>query len=245
VLFALLLYKGGKVYFGIAPDRKIIGQEISDKTLKSISQKIRQRIKPAVTPEVKVLEIEGKKIIEVKVKEGNNKPYYLDGIAYKRVGTENPGIPPEELERIILEKRKRYWDSELCEGASLDDIDERRLHVDEGITVREALERLNLIKDDELTNATILLFGKNPQRFFLQAETRCARFKGTEPLEFIDMKVFGGNIIDHREDSLEFVKEHIKLHARIVGTECRGKKMGISYRSNKRGYYKCNLSSRL
>ena len=61
--------------------------------------------------------------------------------------------------------------------------------------------------------------GKNPQRFFLQAETRCARFKVTEPLEFTDMKVFGGNIIDQREDALESVMEHIKLHAEIKRTE--------------------------
>ena len=33
------------------------------------------------------------------------------------------------------------------------------------------------------------------------------------------MKVFGGNIIDQREDALEFVKEHIQLHAEIKGTE--------------------------
>ncbi|MEA1963669.1 MAG: ATP-binding protein [Candidatus Aerophobetes bacterium] len=33
------------------------------------------------------------------------------------------------------------------------------------------------------------------------------------------MKVFGGDIIDQREDSLEFIKEHIKLHAEIKGTE--------------------------
>lgn len=65
----------------------------------------------------------------------------------------------------------------------------------------------------------IKIFGKNPQRFFIQSETRCARFKGLKPLEFIDMKVFGGNIIDQREDAVEFVKEHIKLHAKIVGLE--------------------------
>lgn len=53
----------------------------------------------------------------------------------------------------------------------------------------------------------------------MQAETRCARFKGVEPIEFIDMKVFGGNIIEQREDALEFLKEHIKLHAEIKGTE--------------------------
>ena len=33
------------------------------------------------------------------------------------------------------------------------------------------------------------------------------------------MKVFGGDIIGQMEDALEFVKEHIKLHAKIVGTE--------------------------
>jgi len=123
---AFLNHKGGVIYFGI-DNGKVVGQEISDKTLKTISQKIRQRIKPEISPEVRVLETEGKKVIEVKAKEGNNKPYYLDGIAYKRVGTENPVIPPEELERIILEKRKRYWDYEICEGANLDDIDEEKV----------------------------------------------------------------------------------------------------------------------
>ena len=59
-----------------------------ERALKSISQKIRQRLKPEISPGIKVLEIEDKKIIEVKIKEGDNKPYYLDGIAYKRVGTE-------------------------------------------------------------------------------------------------------------------------------------------------------------
>jgi len=85
--------------------------------------------------------------------------------------------------------------------------------------ITEALERLELMKNGKLTNAAILLFGKNPQKFFLQAETRCARFKGTEPLEFIDMKVFSGNIINQRDDAVEFVKEHIKLHTKIVGIE--------------------------
>ena len=118
-----LNHRGGVVYFGV-DNGKVVGQEVSDSTLKSISQKIRQKIKPEVTPEVKVLEIVGKRVIEVMVKEGANKPYYLAGIAYKRIGTENPIISPEELERTILERRTRYWDSEICEEASLDDIDE-------------------------------------------------------------------------------------------------------------------------
>ncbi|MGB7531458.1 MAG: RNA-binding domain-containing protein [Halobacteriota archaeon] len=139
--------------------------ESEEVEFKKISQKTRQRIKPETSPGIKVLEIEGKTIIEVKIKEGDNKPYYLDGIAYERVGTENVVVPSEELERIILEKRKRYFDSEICEEASLEDIDdekvrwflrkakvERDLDVDENTPVEEALRRLKLIKDGKLTN---------------------------------------------------------------------------------------------
>lgn len=227
---SFLNHKGGTVYFGIEK-KKIVGQEVSDSTLKSISQKIRQRIKPEISPEIRVFEINGKKIIEVKINEGNNKLYYLDGIAYKRVGSENVIIPPNELKRIILDKKK-YLDSEICENAGLEDIDEekvrwflgkaryeRRLDIGPETDVAEALERLELAKEGKLTNAAILLFAKNPQKFFLQAETRCARFKGTEPIEFIDMKVFGKDIIGQRDSALEFVKEHTALHAKIVGTE--------------------------
>jgi ATP-dependent DNA helicase RecG len=234
---AFLNHKGGIIYFGIDRDGKVVGQEISDETLKTISQKIRQRIKPEVTPEIRVLEIEGKKVIEVKAKEGNNKPYYLSGIAYKRVGTENPIISPEELERIILEKRKGYWDSEICEGASLENIDkekvkwflrkakyERNFDIEPETPVEEALERLELMKNEKLTNAAVSLFGKNPQKFFLQAETRCARFKGTKPLEFIDMKVFQGSIIDQVEKSLSFVLEHIPMRIYITGKPEREEK---------------------
>ena len=62
-------HKGGKVYFGINKG-KIAGQAVSEQTLKSISQKIRQRIKPETSPGIKVLEIGEKSIIEVKIKEG-------------------------------------------------------------------------------------------------------------------------------------------------------------------------------
>ena len=226
---SFLNHKGGRVYFGITKG-KIGGQEVSEQTLKSVSQKIRQRIKPEISLEIKVLEIEDKKIIEVKIKEGDNKPYYLDGIAYKRVGTENVVVPPEELERIILEKGKRYFDSEICEEASLEDIDEkkvrlfvnkakteRNLKIDEKLPVSELLERLELAKNGELTNAAVLLFAKNPQKFFLQAETRCARFKGIKPVKpFIDMKVFGGDIFDQVDKSLNFVLDHISMAVWLV-----------------------------
>jgi len=232
-----LNHKGGKVYFGIDKNRKVIGQSVSDNTIRSISQKIRQRIKPEATTEISVLEINEKKVIEVKIKQGNNNLYYLDGIAYKRVGTEDPVIPPEELERIILEKRRKYWDSEICGEASLKDIDaekvkwflrkakiERDIGVDENMPVEEALRRLKLIKDEKLTNSAVLLFGRKLNDFFIQAEIRCARFKGTKAIKpFIDMKVFSRDIINQVDKALNFALEHIPMAAWLVPGEIERK----------------------
>ena len=149
------------------------------------------------------------------------------------LGKTNQRISASKIRELAKQERiKLHWDERICQRATLEDVDKekvkwflkraqykRRLDISPDISIREALERLELTRNGRITNAAVLLFCKKPQRFFLQAETRCGRFKGTKPLKFIDMKVFGGNIINQREDAVEFVKEHIRLQAEIVGTE--------------------------
>jgi len=226
--------KGGIIFVGINDKKKVSGIQIGENTIEDLANKIKENTDPKIFPHITRKIIDGKSIIIVEVKESSDHLILAFGRPFKRVGKSTVRMSKDEYERLILEKHKDklYFDSQTCKEATLKDIDnikvkrflerasfERRLEINPNITPKEALGKLNLIKKDKLINATILLFGKNPQKFFLQAETRCARFKGTEPLEFIDMKVFGGNIIDQREDALEFVKEHIQLHAEIKGTE--------------------------
>jgi len=218
-----LNHRGGVVYFGI-DDGKVVGQDVSDQTLKSISQKIRQKIKPEVTPEVKVLEIIGKKVIEVEVKEGRNKPYHLNGIAYKRVGSEDPVISPEELERIILEKRKRYWDSDICEGASSEDIDEEkvkwfsregkrqhRLKIAGDASIADMAMHLNLMHNGKMDNSAVLLFGKDPQKFFMQSEVKCIALPTTEFVKpYTTYQAYEGNLFEQVDKSTAFILENIR-----------------------------------
>ncbi len=217
--------KGGNIYFGIDENRKVIGQEVSDSTLKSISQKIRQRIKPEISPEIGVLDIGEKNIIEVKIKEGNNKPYYLDGIAYKRIGAENPAAAPEELERIILGKKKRYWDSDICEGAGLEDIDGEKVkrfrekYKDINATElqgsdEDMLKSLGCLTADsgqlKPTNAGILLFGKHPQDFFPHSTIRIAIYPGDDVgTEHVDIREFGGDIFSQVDEAEKYIRRYV------------------------------------
>jgi ATP-dependent DNA helicase RecG len=224
---------GGVILVGVSDEGEILGVDIGRKTVEDLANWVKENTDPQIYPDIKVHQVEGKKIIEISVKESDEKPVFFKDRAFQRVGRTNQRISASKIRELAKQERvKLHWDERICEGATLEDIDEekvrwflekaryeRRLDINPGISVREAPERLELTRNGRLTNAAVLLFGKNPQRFFLQAETRCGRFKGTKPLEFIDMKVFGGNIIDQREDAVEFVKEHIKLHAKIVGME--------------------------
>lgn len=226
--------KGGKIIIGVSNSGKLLGIDIGKDTTERLTNKISQNTDPKVHPRITTKKINNKHIIIIEVKESSDHLVLAFGRPFKRVGKSTVRMSKDGYESLILEKHKEKlrFDNQICKEASLEDIDEtkvgwflkkarmgRNLDVDIDLSLRETLKRLDLLADDKLTNTAILMFGKNPQKFFLQAETRCARFKGTKPLEFIDMKVFGRSIIDQRDDSLEFVKEHIKLHVEIKGTE--------------------------
>ena len=137
----------------------------------------------------------------------------------------------DEYERLILEKHRDrlYFDSQICKEATLGDIDkekirwflrkakvERSLDIDSSASSTEALKRLNLLIDNKPTNTAILMFGKNPQRFFIQSEVRCARFKGIEAVKpFIDMKVINGSIYEQIDQAEKFILFNIKKSAWI------------------------------
>ena len=102
---ALLNHRGGNLYFGVRPDGRVVGLTVADSTFLKISQKIRQKLKPEIIPEIKERSEDGKSIVEVIISEGTHKPYYVDGVAYIRSGSESVKMPPHVLTRLIMESR--------------------------------------------------------------------------------------------------------------------------------------------
>ena len=145
---------------------------------------------------------------------------------YKRVGKSTIKMSKDEYERLILEKHKDrlQFDTQIYLKTTIKDIhkdrlrwflrkakEERNYDIDPETPLREALDRLNLIiKDKKLTNTAILLFGKDPQKFFPQVKIRAGRLKGVEGLDFIDMKILEGTIPELREKAMKFIMGHIK-----------------------------------
>lgn len=237
--------EGGRIFIGVSPEGKVVGVQIGKGTIEKLVNQIAQHTDPKLYPKVTVKNIHGKEVVVIEVKESHDRLVLAFGRPYKRAGRSTVKMTKDEYERLIFEKHKDklQFDEAVCKGASLKDIDaakvswfldkakdEKRLIVPAKTSVKDALARLNLLKGSKPNNTAILLFGKQPQKFFVQAKIRVARFKGSEGNDYLDMKVLEGTIPDLREKALAFIAEHTK-HAVFFDANQRFDKWEYPFRA--------------
>ena len=110
-----------------------------------------------------------------------------DDVAYLREGDETVALSFERRRMLEYDRGQRFFEDEIVEGATLDDIDtelvemyKSHLNIETNLTIEEILKARYLYRDGYITKAGILLFGKNPSRFLPQARLRVFKFSGSE-----------------------------------------------------------------
>jgi len=218
---------GGQIIIGVGDDGTLLGVEIGKNTLELLVKDVSSTTSPKIYPRISEEKINGKTVIRISVEEGKHKPYFCKGTAYKRVGRSNIKMDSHEIEEEILKRRAldTSFDSMACE-ATIDDIDENKLRdfllisnrmrrsQYELVDIPNTLVSLGLISRGRLTNSAVLLFGKNPQRFFPQFAVRCGVFKGNN---FLDLKLVEGSLIEMIENTYKFVLSYMKKSVSIEG----------------------------
>lgn len=125
--------------------------------------------------------------------------------------------------------QSRPFEERPCGDATLKDLDaqlakafvqiarrERQFPLTVKAPLATILTHLHLLNDGQPTNAAMLLFGRDPQRFLHNTEVRCMHFHGTEiqrPVPFY--RVFKGNVFDQVNMAVDFVMSKLN---RSVGT---------------------------
>jgi len=185
VVCSLANHKGGQVLIGVSDKSKVAGSDIGKNTVERLTDIIVDNIDPKVYPEISTIKSGKNNLILVAVKSSSDKPHIAYGKPFKRVGKNTKLMSRSELERLLLEKNKdkMQFDALECRRATLADIDkkkvkeflskakrERRLKMNPDTSTKEALRKLELLKDDKLTNAAVLMFAKEPQRFLISSK---------------------------------------------------------------------------
>ena len=99
-------HRHGKLYFGIRDDGTVVGQEVSGKTLRDISEVISNKIEPKIYPKISNVKIEDKECILVEF-EGEDVPYFADGRAYIRVSDRDQKLSISEMRRRFLKRDQK------------------------------------------------------------------------------------------------------------------------------------------
>lgn len=98
-----MLNKNGKgiLYFGVRNDGEVVGQQIGDCTMREISQRIANAIKPQIIPTIIMELCDDKNVIKVTVT-GDERPYSAFGKYYIRSADEDREISPPQLRNLML-----------------------------------------------------------------------------------------------------------------------------------------------
>jgi ATP-dependent DNA helicase RecG len=225
---------GGFVLFGVTNKGELIGQQVSAKTLEDIAAELR-RIEPPAFPDIETINLTKGAAVVLLTVSGGGGPYAFDGRAYLRHGPTTIVMPRDEYERRLVERlhATRRWENEpVPEGVSIADLDEEEIQITldnaihlgrlEATTRRDVesiLRGLELIKNNQLLNAAIALYGKSDQLKILypQMGIRLGRFRGVNRLaDFADNRQYWGHAFALLRRAESFLMDHVPIAGRIV-----------------------------
>jgi ATP-dependent DNA helicase RecG len=215
---------GGTLVLGKNDTGEPIGVINAKKLMTDLPNKIRDGL--GIIVEIHLLCEKDKDLIEIKV------PAYPVPISYKgryyiRSGATNQRLSGHALESFILNKRGASWDNLPLPGFTLDNISDQAVKHFKKLAAKKGripadyldepkenlLERLGLIKDGYLTNAAMLLFSEDPQRWQQGAYVKIGFFRNHADLEYQDE--IRGPLIDQIDRIIEVI--HLKyMKARIT-----------------------------
>ncbi len=222
---AFLNKHGGYLIFGITDDCNVVGQDVSDDTLKNIANVIKLNTDPKIYPTVECVTYKGKSCVLATVEESPLKPHLACGRPYIRVGTANQRIYREQYELLLQQRFNGYgFDYQINKNATLNDISREALSqfIETAYSVRELnenlylptetiLKKLDLMDESGIKHAAVLLFGKNPERFYSNHfELKCGKFTSDDNYDVIeDDKEYKDNIISNFNSALGFLMDNL------------------------------------
>ncbi|MDR1883974.1 MAG: putative DNA binding domain-containing protein [Prevotella sp.] len=197
--------QGGRIYIGKDDIGKVVDLVDYKKLMDDIPNKIKNNM--GITAEVNLLQEDDENFIEIIV-QPYSVPISLRGRYYYRSGSVKQELTGAALNEFLLKRAGFTWDDVIDERATFADIDEAsikkylrkaetggRLPDADGLTTEELLEKLRLAQDGKLKRAAIVLFGKDPGKFYPNTFVKIGKFEDDDfTIRF--QEVEEGNVIE-------------------------------------------------
>ena len=191
IICSFLNGKGGQLVVGVNDNQQIKGVSNAETLAKEISRYLIKEIIPEPVVSVDIQKVNNKKVIIVSVWQGTNQPYIFKGNVFYRKEDISIKANSKQLAELIHgnQNRNQRWESKTAIEVEIDDIDLNEVNVcikEASSTGRDSkipdnpllfLSKYGLYKNGDFTNACVVLFGKEPVRYFPQVRVRLSVFK--------------------------------------------------------------------
>ena len=108
----------GTLYFGVKPSGDVIGQDVSESSLRDVSRAVYENIRPQIYPVVEEVVLDHKHLIKVEFS-GENAPYSAAGRYYLRTADEDREVTPDELKAFfVANKYRELWEKGKSNAAA-------------------------------------------------------------------------------------------------------------------------------
>lgn len=204
---------GGRLIIGVDDNGNLIGIKDSKKLLEDLPNKCRNIL--GIIPSVQLKREKDKDIIVIEV-EHSYAPISYHGKFYVRSGSTVQELKDKDLTRFLISKSGKDWDEYVEETVSIEDINIETIEKFKRIAIKripfvkdesdpiKLLEKLNLMDNGKLKRAAILLFGKNPKRYWTSAFIKIGKFKtDTDIISYDDIE---GNLFEQVEKTMEILR---------------------------------------
>lgn len=204
---ALCNEKGGRLVIGMHDDfpHKVMGTQQAINAIGQLESDIYRDL--GIRPDIyELYDEEQKRVLVIEVpSRPAGKVYKYEDVPLMRVGEELKPMDDKTYLSIIQEQEPDFSE-QYCLEATMDDLDENAIRVLKGkyarkqhnpsfisISNEQALSDLKLISNGKITNAAILLVGKETsiEQYFPQAKVFLEYRKTEAQVEYNNRKVFG------------------------------------------------------
>ena len=237
VITGLANTNGGMVIIGVTKSKKIVGL---NGNLDSLQQKISalaQTVSPSLLPEVKIHNIDGKKVISVVIQKAiDSTAHSFKAVFYVRVGSTTRKLEANQIIDFLRGKQILCFDEDFSDAVP-GDLDIEKIKEYLKIRNQEDFLKKSSVEDFLLSsklaaktgslkikNAAALFFAKEPEKFFPQIEINLVQFDGTEPVDIISNQLIRSDPIGSIKKSISFVKKNISKSIQITDKPRREEK---------------------
>ena len=217
---------GGYLLIGIDDNGQIIGTDLENDKRSAIQGSISE-ISPVLHCDMYAVSIEDKTIWVIDVPSGKDKPYIFSGSIFVREGANSQKLRTvEEMRSFFQECNKIFFDAIPCSWFNIyTDADEQAIKdfrteakLSPSTANKQIFENLELFTDKGVAkNGAAMFFGKQPERKFPHAVTRCILFKGTTKVYIIDDKTFGGPLYQQYLQAMAWLESKLQVAYKIEG----------------------------